>query len=142
MGVKINMSGVAEEVNKSVSGGKKVDVMAIDAAEKAKIGAGKFIDNPENAARMAGTSSKDTKISSESITGPQDAVVPPESSQVVSGPLMGMSKGVAQQFDSNVPQDGVEKQGIVAKFDGSTVEKGIPASKGVPQQTDEGKDGV
>lgn len=136
------MSGVMEEVNKSESGGKKVDVMAIDAAEKAKIGAGKFIDNPCNAERMAGTASKDDMISSESIAGPQDKVVPPESSDVVTGPLMGMSKGVPQQWDSNVPQDGVEKKAIVAKFDGSKVEKGIPSSTGVPQQTDKGKDGV
>ena len=136
------MSGVSEEVNKSVSGGKKVDVMAIDAAEKAKIGAGKFIDNPENAARVAGTSSYKTMIGTESIAGPQDAVVPPESSDVVSGPLSGMAKGVSQQFDDKVPQDGIEKQAIVAKFDGTKVEKGIPSSTGVPQQTDKGKDGV
>ena len=136
------MSGVAEEINKSVGSGKKVDVMAIDAAEKAKIGTGKFIDNPENAARMAGTSSKDTKISSESIAGPQDSEVPPKSSNVISGPLSGMSTSVPQQWDTKVPQDGIEKQPIVAKFDGQTVEKGIPSSTGVPQQTDKGKDGV
>lgn len=99
------MSGVAEEVNKSEKGGKVVDVMAIDAAEKAKIGAGKFIDNPENAARLAGTDSKDKTIASESIAGPQDAVVPPESSDVVSGPLSGMAKGVPQQTDKG--KDGI-----------------------------------
>jgi hypothetical protein len=133
--------GVAEEVNKSEKGGKVIDIMAIDAAEKANILAGeKVIDNLENAARMAGTSSKDTMISSESIAGPQDAVVPPKSSDVVTGGLG--STQVPQQWDTKVPQDGVEKQSIDAKFDGTGKEKGIPSSTGVPQQTDKGKDGV
>jgi hypothetical protein len=134
--------GVDEEVNQSVKGGKKVDVMAIDAAEKAKIGMGKFIDNPENARRLAGTASKDEMISSESIAGPQDKEVPPMGSQVVSGPLDGMSKAVPQQWDQVGKSESIENQAIVAKFDGTMKAKGIPSATGVPQQTDEGKDGV
>ena len=105
----MSYDGINEEVNKSEKGGKVVDIMAIDAAEKANIGSGKFIDNPINAKRLAGEDSKMAHdISSESIAGPQDAVVPAKSSDVVTGPLMGMSKAVPQQMDNAGPEDGIE----------------------------------
>jgi hypothetical protein len=143
MGVNVSMSDVVKEINEAKTGGKKVDVMAIDMAEKAKIMAGEMdIVNPANARRLAGDDSKDVMIGTESTAGPQDEVVPPKSSDVVTGPLMGMSKGVPQQIDSSGPEDGIEDAGIDAKFDGSGKPKGVPSSTGVPQQTDKGKDGV
>ena len=142
------MSDVVKEVNEAKSGGKHIDVMAIDAAEKAAIQAGeKVIVNPINAKRLGGTDEKDAhNLDMESLAGPQDEVVPEKSSDTVTGPLSGMSSQVKQQIDSSGPKEGVEKDAystIPPKFSGQQVKsKGIPSSSEVPQQTDVGKDGI
>ena len=137
------MSDVVKEVNEVKTGGKKIDTMAIDAAEKAAILAGeKDFPNPANARRLAGTDSKDVMIGSESTAGPQDAVVPPKSTDVVTGGI-GPSKAVPQQIDSSGPKDSIEDKGTGSPIQGTKEkDKGIPTSSEVEQQEDKGIKGI
>jgi hypothetical protein len=137
---------VADEVNKSVKGGEPLDPIAIDEAEKKKRLAAREIENAANAARLAGTDSKTVgEMSAESTATVSDKFVPPKTSQEVSGGLG--STAVPQQWDTSVPQDGIDKskepqEKFVPKKKSDEKSGSIGPSSEVPQQTSTGKDGI
>jgi hypothetical protein len=135
---------VVDDVNKAASGGEHIDYDKLTEEQKRKILAGeKIIENPANAARLAGSDSKTLgDISAESTTTPSDKFVPEKTPQVKSGSV-GPSSEVPQQWDSNVPKDGVDKQGEnIRKKEPQSKNKGVGPSSEVPQQSDKGKDGI